>query len=670
VAKLIFNSIELTNFAAYHGTTSLVFSTSERNVTLVRGRNTGGKTSFINAIKWVLYGFIDKPSAFNASLASYDLFNIQAAKSGSLDMMVCLYVELENEQYQIIRKLTRKYTNVTPTSDDDFIHSFMMKRGDVMLTESESTNLIKKVAPFEISRFFLFDGELLKEYEELVNSRIKRADSKLVDAIEDVLGLPALKLAEQALNDVIRDFDKELLERNKENNELRVFIEENKRYLAQQEDFETQILKNQSLISQYHSDIDDLSRVTKGNEEYSEIKSQLRIWENQLKEQKNKVKSCQEQISELTSFLPNDLLRARLTEEKNKAISLAEKASKVSNHLNKQKHNIEALQSLLETNRCSLCSQNINIELKTILEETVKNAEIAYKEQEINTDSMSNYFELSRTAQGCIERLSPAYSDMKTQLSLKQQLLEEIDTIENNIDEARTRAETVDIDAIYQASNNIRELEDEIAVLNKCNEDLGSEIGKLDALIDKNSDEIEMRSGTKQDELKGNVITAKSLKKVFAQGRSELREHMRIKVEQIATSAYRAMIHEDDHHKISIAQNNYKLAILDKKDQEVVNPSAGATQILALALIIALGKAGRPIGPIVMDTPFGRLDEEHRIAILEYLPKQVSQLVLLYHSGELQEDSIGYIKPYVGIEYNILKEQEGYSTIEESVNYV
>jgi DNA sulfur modification protein DndD len=89
-----------------------------------------------------------------------------------------------------------------------------------------------------------------------------------------------------------------------------------------------------------------------------------------------------------------------------------------------------------------------------------------------------------------------------------------------------------------------------------------------------------------------------------------------------------------------------------------------------LALIIALGKAGRPIGPIVMDTPFGRLDEEHRIAILEYLPKQVSQLVLLYHSGELQEDSIQYIKAHVGIEYDILKEQEGYSTIEESMNYV
>lgn len=670
MAKIIFNSIELTNFAAYHGTTSLVFSTSERNVTLVRGRNTGGKTSFINAIKWVLYGFIDKPSAFNASLASFDLFNIQAAKSGSADMMVCLFVELENEQYQIIRKLTRKYTNITPTSDDDFIHTFMMKRGDVILTESESTNLIKKVAPFEISRFFLFDGELLKEYEELVNSRIKRADSKLVDAIEDVLGLPALKLAEQALNDVIRNFDKELLERNNQNNELKVFIEENKRYLAQQEDFETQILKNQSLISQYHSDIDDLSRVTKGNEEYSEIKSQLNIWENQLKEKKNKVKACQEQISELTQFLPNDLLRARLTEEKNKSITLAERASKVSEHLNKQKYHIEALESLIEKNRCILCSQDINSNLKAILEETIKSSKIAYQEQEVDTDSMGKYFELSRTAQGCIERLKPAYGDMKTLLSLKQQLLEEIDGIENDIDEARTKAETVDIDAIYQASDNIRKLEDEIAVLNRCNEDLDNEIGKLHVLIDRNNGEIEKRSGNKQDELQGSLLAAKSLKKVFAQGRTELREHMRIKVEQIATSAYRAMIHEDDHNKISIAQNNYKLAILDKKEQEVVNPSAGATQILALALIIALGKAGRPIGPIVMDTPFGRLDEEHRIAILEYLPKQVSQLVLLYHSGELQEDSIEYIKPHVGIEYDILKEKEGYSTIEESVSYV
>lgn len=670
MAKFIFNSIELTNFAAYHGFTSLVFSTSERNVTLVRGRNTGGKTSFINAIKWVLYGYIDKPSAYNSSLSSCDLFNIQAANEGYADMIVNLAVNIDGIRYEIIRKLMRKNNNTKFLSDDDFIHSFMIKRGDVMLTETESTNLIKKIAPYEISRFFLFDGELLKEYEELVSSRIKRSDSKIVDAIEDVLGLPALKLAEQALNDVIREFDKELLEKNKENAELTVFVEENKRALNQQEDYEKQILQNHSLISQYQSNIDDLSKITKGNEEYAEIKLQLTIWEKQLKDKKNKIKLCYEKISELTPFLSNDLLRSRLIEQKNIALAQAEEASKASELLNRQKYQVETLKTLLNTSQCDLCTQHIDQDLTTKLKFTLDQAQQALHSNLVDTKNMNQHFELSRLAQGCIDRLQPAFTDLKMQLTLKEQLFEEIDEIENDIDEARTKAETVDIDAIYLASGDIRKLEDEIAILNKANKDLELEIKKLETLIEKNNEAIEERSVNKHALLQKNVSMSKALKNIFAKGRTELREHMRVKVEQFATSAYCAMIHEDDHHMISISQNNYKLAILDKKNQEVVNPSAGATQILALALIIALGKAGRPIGPIVMDTPFGRLDEEHRIAILEYLPKQVSQLVLLYHSGELQEDSIQYIKAHVGIEYDILKEQEGYSTIEESMNYV
>ena len=46
-------------------------------------------------------------------------------------------------------------------------------------------------------------------------------------------------------------------------------------------------------------------------------------------------------------------------------------------------------------------------------------------------------------------------------------------------------------------------------------------------------------------------------------------------------------------------------------------------------------RAGRSAGPIVMDTPFGRLDPGHRANILKYLPSTTAQLVLFVHEGEV-----------------------------------
>ena len=45
--------------------------------------------------------------------------------------------------------------------------------------------------------------------------------------------------------------------------------------------------------------------------------------------------------------------------------------------------------------------------------------------------------------------------------------------------------------------------------------------------------------------------------------------------------------------------------------------------------------AARSAGPIVMDTPFGRLDPGHRANILKYLPSTTVQLVLFVHEGEV-----------------------------------
>ena len=96
--------------------------------------------------------------------------------------------------------------------------------------------------------------------------------------------------------------------------------------------------------------------------------------------------------------------------------------------------------------------------------------------------------------------------------------------------------------------------------------------------------------------------------------------------------------------------------------------SAGAEQIVAMSLIEALNFNGRRVGPMIMDTPVGRLDKIHRSNILNYLPKVVTQLALFSHSGEIEDNSEFIKKGMVGRKYRINRETSFRSKIEEVVN--
>jgi len=92
--------------------------------------------------------------------------------------------------------------------------------------------------------------------------------------------------------------------------------------------------------------------------------------------------------------------------------------------------------------------------------------------------------------------------------------------------------------------------------------------------------------------------------------------------------------------------------------------SAGERQLLATALLWGLAKAsGRPI-PTIIDTPLGRLDSSHRRHLLDrYFPVASHQVILLSTDEEVDEASLGRLKPHVGRSYTLDFDEQKHSTI-------
>lgn len=94
--------------------------------------------------------------------------------------------------------------------------------------------------------------------------------------------------------------------------------------------------------------------------------------------------------------------------------------------------------------------------------------------------------------------------------------------------------------------------------------------------------------------------------------------------------------------------NDYSLQIMDKHGNAVLaDISAGQRQLMSIAFIAALAKTAADGDllqmPLFMDTPFGRLSLDHRLGLIDNLPKLCAQWILLATDTELRRSEVRHL---------------------------
>ncbi len=651
-----------TNFMPYKGDLVMEFPTDEnRNVMIVFGDNMRGKTSLLNALRWGFYG--RAIGRHSRPIQLQDIVNTEAALQDDWRVQVFIQFEANGHSYDLRRSSTRRAHVASPSRPEDFQTVLLLSKDGAPVSGDQVQSEIDQIAPEQVSRFFLFDGELLQEYESLLIEGSEQGRD-IKEAIEQVLGVPSLTDGRAELGAILKAATRRQSSDLAHVNGLEKQAERQQELATRQDAFERDLEKLRARLATVRSDrekldddLDAAAALLASKGRLDGLSGQKRSLEEQLKR-----KAVERQS--LLGQAWQDLLDARLQIKRDQ---LQKRQMALTQDLRQQgrlQTKIDDLERLLKTDHCPTCDQSLavhkraemgaslgllqaeikgmqdgNDELQTVSAQLaalnkIRGVNARDRLAEIDNDINKASVELQR-ADNEIERLTDEISgqdtaDLARKRVLQQEGLKEEGRLQTNITNVRK-----DIDCTKE----------ELAVAQKAIESLAPARSQRSTL---------------------KVTISGDLERTFGVSIDRLRDRLRTRVEKLASAAFKEMTTQKNYRGLQI-NANYGLSIIDGAGGKVPLRSAGAEQVVALSLIDGLNRTGRAIGPVVMDTPFGRLDLQHRDNILKYLPTVTSQFVLLVHSGEIRpETDLATIKSRIGAVYEIKEVTPTHSKLERT----
>lgn len=646
----------------YKGELELTFPQDEqRNVMIVFGDNMRGKTSILNAIRWAFYG--EAVGRHSRPIPLQEIVNKDAALADDWRVEVHVKFDANSHTYDLRRVADRRQMVAKPSKPEDFARSIHLTRDGSAVPGDQVEAEIGLIAPRQISRFFLFDGELLQEYETLLIEDSQQGQ-QIKEAIEQVLGVPALTNGRVDIQTILKQAQR------RQNADLK-----------QISGLEKQAERHADLtgkIDAIDRDLDELNaKLKKVRGERTTLEDEVEAAQSvigakatldaKLGEQKALIEDCERKEVERLDLLSKawkDLIDAQLQIRRDQ---LERRRRELMNSIEKRiglAQKVSDLRQLLDTRECPTCEQELSDERRSQIGESLGRAET---ELQSIDDSSTALQEIS----GQLDALSKIRGiNVKDRLRQAEKDLQgynvRLTQIENDIEKLRDEIAGYDTAEIARKrvllSEKVKEegrLQGDIQDQNVERKRLVDEVAVSQRAIEGLTKDRTQRSTVK-------VSLCSDLERVFSLSIEQLRDKLRKRVEELANDAFTHMTTQKSYRGLEI-NDNFGLQIIDAAGRAVAVRSAGAEQIVALSLIDGLNRTGRAAGPVIMDTPFGRLDLNHRDNILSYLPSVTSQFILLVHSGEIRKDTdLAVIAERVGAVYEIREVSSTQSRLERA----
>lgn len=641
-------SMKMRNFGPYFGEQTVELA-GQRPLTMIFGSNMRGKTSLLNAIRWGLYGHaLDR---FGYTMPITKLINWDASDASDWTMSVHLELEVEADNYHLMRHVQAKNVKPPPAADKDFDFNFQVEVNGNFLAADEAVKSINRVLPEEISRFFLFDGEQLNDYENLLAD--EASQGRLVrESIERILGLPALTNGLADLVGLLKEAGKRQQKLGEDDDKAKLYATASARAQAEIDQAELDIgalLQQMEIHAERRLNLDQELQTTAGIEQdasrLQELQKRIEIL---AVDEGRLVTQRAEKLADAWRDLLQPMLQGRID---GLETDLSERFAKAS-RAGVIREKISELEKLNTEQKCPTCGQPMA---------AVKNQASVEKQILVLQDDLKAL----EPIEAGIQNLGAAIGRLrKVRAAGVGPVIRSADD-----DIRRVRVETTDAQLKYDEINHRLKGHDHSSVVKNRHdyELLTKEIGAIEAKVaEKREDigekqsqiakfrtQITRESGPAMDALNHEVLLYENLVDIFQKAHDALRDRLRSQVARDASEIFRRLTTDKSYSGLTINES-YGLTIVDSGNRAVKERSAGAEQVVALALIGALNRNAVRKGPLIMDTPFGRLDPGHRKNILEALPQLTDQVALFVHEGEVDRSrDLDAVRSSIDREYEI-----------------
>ncbi len=655
---LSIRSISLTDFGPFKGEQRIDFS-ADPGVSIIYGENMRGKTTLLNAIRYALFGNVLMRGITQSSI--HQIGNWETAlEQKKFGFKVVLEFEYESAKYALTREHRPRAGVSKPTSDSDYISSsFLTKNGSVFGPDQQTVELAR-IMPETVSRFFLFDGELLQQYEELLRDESQMGQN-IKEAIERILGLPILTNGRADLNELAIDAQRREAKAAQKNQKTMSLGNQHEALLRQRDGSQTEsdrLKVEMEKLKVTKAAQEDILRKTQKTKALLDERARL---ESEITDADGKIRDKEDRRKELLAVAWKGLLSTRVKVTQGK-IETELSDARVSYEAALVASNIaDRIKQAMKNGHCSTCEQQLSeaarVHLDSLLQVAMpsdERAAIGAKIQMLQTRVAALKQSSGSSNAEVLAEVQDSIDEIKIQKATKTDRLEEIKEQTKDIDETETRQ-------LYAAhEKTIAEmsiLAEGIKYQEAALRDIVERISKVEKEISKFADADLVKERARKD-------VCENLKALFADAVGAYRDRLRDRVEADATALFLQLTSEPEYKGLSINES-YGLTIVHQDGSPVPVRSAGAEHIVALSLMGALQKNAPLRGPIVMDSPFGRLDNTHTAKVVQALPSMADQVMLLAYESELNpEEARAQLKGKLKKEYKITRISARHSGIE------
>ncbi|WP_013324881.1 AAA family ATPase [Gloeothece verrucosa] len=640
-------SIKFYNFRQFYGKTpEIILASGSQNTTIIHGNNGAGKTTILNGFTWVLY------EKFTAAFSSPDLLinkrAINEVNIGtSVECCVEIYFEHESKRYHLKRRCyaCRDKDGKVQYSQNQFFMLIAGDNGSWYHPLEQPDDIINNILPESLHQYFFFDGEHI---DHIFRSSDKK---KIAEDTKELLGVKVLdrsidhlKKAKKTLQDELKSIGesdiKKLLKQQNQQEKERDKIQERQQYIIQQLAQQEELKK---LVSQRLLELS-------GAEELKQLKTQLEKQETTLRQN---LVEARNKIKQLISSRGYTVLLTGAISQFDELIGDLRQKGELPSGIKQQ-----FVQQLLERQRC-ICGNELHQESDAYQEvqNWMNKAGIAEVE-EAAIRACSQVRELEKQSQNFWQEIDD------NQAKIHQWRLE-LSQVENQLDEISNKFRHDPDEDIKNLQTRLDELEyslkeltleqgankHQLELIEKDIESLNKQIEKHKVREEKQA--LVQRRITATQEAIDRITEVR--KRLEVQFRYSLEKRVQEIFSSISFTPYLPRISND--YDLRLVENTSGVAV-------PVAASTGENQILSLSFIGGIidrvrewSQKNTLMGldsstfPIVMDSPFGSLDEIYRRQVAKSIPQLANQLIVLVTKTQWRVEVEQEMANYIGKQY-------------------